>query len=301
MSGSELRWADELDDDAVQQVRALLGRVTAADGVAAVSEQGVLSLDTSGSARHLLATRNGSVIGYANLAAAHDDHPVMAEVAVDPDERANGVGAELVRAALNEGGPGSRVWAHGKLEPAKKLAGRLDLVVARELWQMRRGLATPELPELDVPTDITVRTYAGSVDDAELLRVNNAAFDWHPEQGGWSEREIAQRRAESWFDPSGLFLAFDKADPTELLGFHWTKVHDEQEPPSGEVYVVGVDPAARGRGLGRLLTLVGLHHLRRLGLGEVLLYTESDNTAAVRTYQRLGFEVSHVDVAYAAR
>lgn len=301
MSGSELRWADELDAEVVQQVRALLGRVTAADGVDAVSEQAVLSLDTAGSARHLLATRDGSVIGYASLVAARDDHPAMAEVAVDPDERATGVGAELVRAALNEGGTGSRVWAHGKLEPAKKLAARLDLVVARELWQMRRGLATPELPELDIPADITVRTYAGPADDAELLRVNNAAFDWHPEQGGWSERDIAQRRAESWFDPSGLFLAFDKSDPTELLGFHWTKVHNEEEPPSGEVYVVGVDPAARGRGLGRLLTLAGLHHLHRLGLGQVLLYTESDNTAAVRTYQRLGFEVSHVDVAYAAR
>ena len=43
-----------------------------------------------------------------------------------------------------------------------------------------------------------------------------------------------------------------------LLGFHWTKVHSAD---LGEVYVVGVDPAAQGRGLGATLTLVGLHHL----------------------------------------
>ena len=47
----------------------------------------------------------------------------------------------------------------------------------------------------------TIRTYSGLQDDAELLRVNNAAFSWHPEQGGWTETEIAERRAEPWFDP----------------------------------------------------------------------------------------------------
>jgi mycothiol synthase len=33
----------------------------------------------------------------------------------------------------------------------------------------------------------------------------------------------------------------------------------------------------------------------------VLLYSEADNIAAVRTYERLGFTRYHVDVAYTAR
>ena len=106
---------------------------------------------------------------------------------------------------------------------------------------------------------------------------------------------------EPWFDPDGLFLAFDDSSG-ELLGFHWTKVHAEH-PGLGEVYVVGVDPAAQGRGLGRALTLVGLAHLaRRLGSHDdpaVMLYVEADNAAAVNTYQRLGFAVTNVDTAYA--
>ena len=57
----------------------------------------------------------------------------------------------------------------------------------------------------------------------------------------------------------------------------------------GEVYVVGIDPAAQGQGLGRLLTLAGLHHLHDAGVAEVLLYVESDNTPAVRLYGGLGF------------
>ncbi|WP_373365049.1 mycothiol synthase [Nocardia cyriacigeorgica] len=300
MSDMTMRWSDRLDAGSAEQVRALLERAGAADGVAPISEQAVLSLREPDTARHLLGLRDETVIGYANLVPAHGEHPAMAEVAVDPAARGIGYGTELVAAALEAGGAGARVWAHGNLPAARAVSGRLGLTIARELWQMRRDLATGELPELAVPQGILLRTYAGPDDDAELLRVNNAAFAWHPEQGGWTEREIAVRRDEPWFDPAGLFLAVDAGDPGRLLGFHWTKVHTELDPPLGEVYVVGIDPAAQGRGLGRLLTLAGLHYLRDRGLGAVLLYTEADNAAAVHTYTRLGFAVAHVDAAYAA-
>ncbi|MEV6070068.1 mycothiol synthase [Nocardia sp. NPDC052001] len=293
-----ISFTDRLPLETAEQVRGVLERATAADGVAPVSEQAVLSLGTDGPARHLVEQWDGAVGGYANVVPAHGEHPAMAEVAVDPRFRRQGLGASLVAGALESGGPGARVWAHGNLPAAQAVAQRLGLVVARELWQMRRDLANSELPELTVPEGLELRTYAGPSDDAEILRVNNAAFSWHPEQGGWTERDIAARRAESWFDPAGLFLAFDPAEPDRILGFHWTKVHFDETPAIGEVYVVGVDPKAQGRGLGRLLTLAGLRHLRERGLGAVLLYTEADNTAAVNTYTKLGFTPAHIDVAY---
>jgi mycothiol synthase len=55
--------------------------------------------------------------------------------------------------------------------------------------------------------------------------------------------------------------------------------------------------------LGNTLTLVGLHHLAdRLSAPEptVMLYVEADNSAAVKTYRRMGFEVFSTDVAYAS-
>ncbi|GAB0101870.1 mycothiol synthase [Nocardia sp. JMUB6875] len=295
-----LSWTDRPSPETAAAVRAVLDRATAADGVAPVSEQAVLSLGNDSPARHLVDIRDGVVAGYANLVPAHGEHPAMAEVAVDPEARGQGIGAGLVAAALAEGGPGARVWAHGDLPPARAVAARLGLSVSRELWQMRLELANTQLPELVIPEGLELRTYAGPSDDAELLRVNNAAFSWHPEQGGWTERDIDARRAESWFDPKGLFIAVDPARPDDMLGFHWTKVHSDENPPIGEVYVVGIDPAAQGRGLGRLLTLAGLHYLKDRGLGAVLLYTEGDNTAAVHTYTRLGFTRFHIDMAYSA-
>lgn len=295
---SVIGWRAALSDADQQRVRAIVDAALAADGTAPVGDQVLRALphDRTG---HLVAEVDGDVVGYLNLAPATTDAPPMAEVVVHPGARRRGIGAELIRTAFAEGGSDTRVWAHGNLEPARATAAALDLVAARELLQMRRPLR--DLPPVKVSDGVLLRTYAGPDDDAELLRVNNAAFSWHPEQGGWTEADVAERRGEPWFDPEGLFLAFDSGNDAEaLLGFHWTKVHT---PTLGEVYVVGVDPRAQGRGLGATLTLVGLHHLaNRLGeAADVTLYVEADNSAAVKTYERLDFAVFTADVAYTLR
>ncbi|MGE0214308.1 mycothiol synthase [Mycolicibacterium sp.] len=293
MTQAAIGWQDRLSDADQQQIRDLISVATAVDGVAPVGDQVRRELGHTRT-RHLLAVDDGTVLGYLNLAPGDGDTPAMAELVVHPQARRRGIGSAMIRTALPEGGPGARIWAHGNLEPARATASALGLAVVRELLQMRRPLAG--LPPVPAIEHARVTTYSGPGDDAELLRVNNAAFAWHPEQGGWSDADIAERRDEPWFDPAGLFLAYDDRTGV-LLGFHWTKVHSAT---LGEVYVVGVDPAAQGRGLGGALTLIGLHHLaERLPAGsEVMLYVEADNAAAVKTYRRLGFEVSNVDAAY---
>ena len=68
--------------------------------------------------------------------------------------------------------------------------------------------------------------------------------------------------------------------------------------PTGEVYVVGVHPAEQGTGLGRALTLAGLHYLRGREIPSVMLYVDGDNTAAIRLYASLGFAHTGTDVMY---
>jgi mycothiol synthase len=289
-----------ITETASEEILSIVARATTSDGTAPISEQAVKAVTDDGDSAHFLATDGTTVIGYAGVVPSNENAPAMAEVVVDPEFRGKGIGRMLVERALTEGGDDARVWAHGNLAPARAVASHLGLHVARELLQMRRPLAAPELPDVVVPDGVSLRTYRGHQDDAELLRVNNAAFSWHPEQGGWTDRDIAERRDEQWFDPAGVFLAFEEGTDT-LLGFHWTKVHPAEgdDAEIGEVYVVGIDPAAQGRGLGRVLTLAGLHYLRNRKLDGVLLYVEADNAAAVHTYERLGFDRFHVDAAYA--
>jgi len=288
---SQPGWVSVLDAAQQEQVRALVTAANEVDGVAPVSEQVLLALAEEG--QHLLATDGSVITGYAQLSA----EPSTAEVVVAPAHRRHGTGSALVAQVLRAD-PDARVWAHGNGVAAQGLARWLGLVSRRELWQMRLDLDDAQLAEVVVPQGIRLRTYLPEVDDDAVLAVNNAAFAWHPEQGGWGADELARRRGEAWFDAEGFFLAVD--DDDRLLGFHWTKVHPPEgsDPALGEVYIVGVSPQAQGRGLGRVLTLVGLRHLRSKGLPTALLYVESDNTAAVHTYTKLGFTKYHVDVAY---
>ncbi len=298
-------WRSALTTEEQQQVRELIAAATEFDGVAPVGEQVLRELGHERT-EHLVVGypgRDDAVAGYLNLTG--DADAAMAELVVHPRARRGGIGAAMGRAALARTAGQNRFWAHGTLAPARATASALGLVAVRELVQMRRSLR--EVPEPRVPAGVRIRTYAGPSDDAELLRVNNAAFAHHPEQGGWTAAQLEERRSEPWFDPAGLFLAFDAGGQKDrMLGFHWTKVHLDQAG-LGEVYVVGVDPSAQGRGLGQALTAVGIASLaERLnrpnipGEPTVMLYVESDNVAAVRTYESLGFSTFSVDTAYAA-
>lgn len=210
---------------------------------------------------------------------------------VDPPTRGHGLATALTDEVLERFPDVSRAWSHGNHPGAEALARRYGWERVRDLWVMRRELgSTGDLPELTVPDGVALHRFGERPGDStELLRVNAAAFAAHPEQGAMDVSNLAARMGEPWFDPRGLVMATDTASGS-LVGFHWTKVHS---PDVGEVYVVGVDPAAQGRGIGRLVTLAGLHHLAEVGVREVLLYVEADNTAAIATYSRLGF--THAD------
>jgi mycothiol synthase len=290
--------ATSLSPQDAAAVSALAVAAGAADGVAPLSEQTLLRLDVDSTGiQHLLGRQGGAVVAYAQLEAtgSGDTAEFAAELVVDPRHRRQGLARELAEQASSIVAGGQlRVWAHGDGAGARALAERMGFVRSRVLLQMRRDLAG-ELPQAQWLPGVTVRTFAPGRDEAAWLAVNAAAFATHPEQGRWQLADLEQREAQDWFDPAGFFLAERDG---KLLGFHWTKVHRDESPPIGEVYVVGVLPEAGGQGLGRALTLVGLQHLRDLGLESVLLYVDESNVAALKTYERLGFSRWATDVMY---
>ena len=252
------------------EVTRIAAAAEAADGTSPLDEAAGMALADG---------RAGVVLADGGFALVHDGD---LSLAVHPDHRGRGVGAALLARTESAYDDALTAWSHGDHPAAARLAASHGWERVRELWVMRRA-GSAALPPLEVPAGVTVRSYRDS-DAADVVRVNAAAFAHHPEQGAMDADNLARRMAEPWFDPAGLLVAEDR---TGMLGFHWTKQHDAR---LGEVYVVGVSPQAQGRGLGKVLTLAGLHHLAARGVEEVLLYVESDNAPAVAVYSRLGFE-----------
>ena len=288
---AQLSWYEELTAEQAAEVGQLLEAAESTDGVAPVGEAVRLRMRPGATgSRHLLAHLDDELAGYAHVDMLGDSggHKV-AEFAVHPKHRHQGVGEALVTALPQES---LRIWAHGGHPDAEQLAAKLGFRKVRELLRMRLRVDN-ELPEPTLPDGITIRPFVPGKDEAAVVYVNHRAFDWHPEQGSMSIEDVRAKEEEDWFDPAGFLLAFDADD--RLAGFHWTKVHT---PELGEVYVVGVDPDRQGGGLGKALTLAGLHHLREQQVKEVMLYVESDNAAAVRVYTKLGFTLWDADVQY---
>ena len=196
-----------------------------------------------------------------------------------------------VRAA---GGSTCRLWI-GHVEPSDDaLAAEFGFTAYRDLWQLRAPLPA-------APSDLAVRPFEPGDTDA-VLAVNRRAFGWHPEQGAMTADDLRARQAEPWYDAAGFLLHELEG---RLAGFCWTKVHPGGGPPPGdipmgEIYVIAVDPACQGRGIGGPLTLAGLAHLHSRGPTVAMLYVESDNAAANAVYRRLGFRHHHTNRAYVA-
>jgi len=181
-----------------------------------------------------------------------------------------------------------------RLDPLiEEVADRTGFDQRRDLLQLRRPLPVPadEPARRDAPA-LATRTFDVERDRHAWLRVNNRAFVDHPDQGGQTEASLTAELQQDWFDPKGFLVADDDGDRAgELAGFCWTKVHPahQDDRALGEIYVIGVDPAHRGEGLGASLVLAGLDHLAGAGLTTAMLYVEADNRPALDLYGRLGF------------
>lgn len=151
----------------------------------------------------------------------------------------------------------------------------------RDLRILSRGLPA-------LPAEIETRGFTKS-DPDEIIRINNAAFDWHPEQSGITIESLTETQSEAWYADEDFRILETN---NELRGFCWMKIHvpTNSTLKKGEIYVIAIDPSFQGQGLGRQLALSGLEWLSKKKIREVFLYVESDNYPALKTYDSLGFE-----------
>ncbi len=211
-------------------------------------------------------------------------------ITMDPDHPRDESAVDQIQATIAHAATGDSVqlWIERAIDGDDEFAAGLGFQPYRDLWRMQRPLPADR-------STISTRAFVPGVDDDRFIEVNNRAFHWHPEQGGMTAADLADRMSEDWFDAKGFRL---HERDGRLAGFCWTKVHSHETPPGGEIYAIAVDPDFHGQGLGKPMTLAGLDYLADQGLTVGFLYVESDNDPAVATYFSLGFHHHSTNRAY---
>jgi mycothiol synthase len=239
----------------------------------------------------VVANGGGHPIGFLGGVADGDTLFLEALVADHHQRRPTAVlDAMLDRVLDHQVAEGRRIeiWGKPSMPWHEEAARDHGLVLVRSLHQMRCPLPVPVNP---LPT----RPFVPGVDDEALRLLNNAAFKGHPDQGQLDPAEFAHKLAEPGVSPEGIRLYEHDG---QLAGFCWTKIHHDRG--LGEIYAIGLDPRMHGRGLGQAMTASGLDWLHQQGLETGMLYVEADNEPAIRTYEKLGFDIVRTDRAWAS-
>lgn len=291
----EIMFADSIDDEDRDAIRALCAASFAADRHVALSDDHWVALHHDGvpGFAAFFARDGRRLIGYAQLI----DEPGgrSLEVVVHPMRRTTEVATALTRAAVAHvaaggGGPVQLLVARADSSDDAVLA-TLGFQPARDLLQLRCPLPLEAVAQWSPGT--LLRPFEPHRDEDAWLELNNRAFAGHPEQSEWDRNRLEARMHEPWFDADGFLLAV--RDGT-IAGFCWTKLHRSER--LGEIYVIGVDPAWQGHGLGRALAIAGLASIVDRGVPTGMLYVDADNTSAIALYRSLGFSEHHRDRWY---
>ena len=298
---------DHLSDTQQSLVLELINRTTNHDGTPPIAEHMLLHLRYGGDKAdsHLLVEKDNQVIGYAHLDQTDLVAGPCVELVVDPSYRGQGIGQQLLGAAIKICGENLRLWVHGEQEAAHSLASSFNFEKIRTVLQMSKSLSDIQpVPVID--QEIVIRSFLPGIDSDAWLELNNKVFKDHPEQGGWQLSDLNHRLSEEWFDEKGFFIVEKNK---QVIASTWTKVHGEHShdhageashdhPAIGEIYITAVDPSYTGLGIGKALTITALNYLKYQGLTDAMLYVDCDNKAALDLYYSLGFELSSEDILY---
>jgi mycothiol synthase len=142
------------------------------------------------------------------------------------------------------------------------------------------------LPALEVPAGYGLRTFEPGDEGAWAAIMASA--------GGigreWTVERVRERMIDrEQFEPAGMFFVTSDVDAGRPVASAtaWRVTATERE--LGNVHMVCALESHRGRGLGRLVTLAVLHHLRERGFRRADLSTDAWRQAAIRCYLGLGF------------
>ena len=149
-----------------------------------------------------------------------------------------------------------------------------------------------DLPQLRMRHDLRVLPEARALPDGAVLR----KADLQDIDGigkvlseAFGEMWDRQKVLSELLDNAGVPATFAVEMGGEIVATASYQVQTVPDPDAGWVHWVGVSLAARGLGLGEIVSRRVLVEAGERGRSQVFLTTDDPRLAAIRTYDRLGF------------
>ena len=129
-------------------------------------------------------------------------------------------------------------------------------------------------------------------EEDKLVHIQNRSF---ADTWGFNPNtveEIAYRTRLPNCSLEDIILA---CDGDTVIGYCWTRIYVGKNKTAGggkgRIYMLGVDPDHRGRGVGKEVLMAGLSYLKGNDVGTVELTVDGENEAARALYRSAGFRV----------
>ena len=243
----------------------------------------------------------GKVVGYIDVRSELGIGRAVLDCLVHPEHRRKGLATELFhRASCRAREVGARV-AHVNVGEdnvaARGLLAKLGFRFVRRFLELRRELSEAHLPAGEQGGVASRHLQSGEED--KLAQIQNRSF-----AGTWgynptAVEEIGYRLSLTGRSPQDVILICEGDRP---VGYCWTEIDPAETAAmgtnKGRIYMLGVDPDYRGRGIGKRALLAGLAHLKSKGIEVAELTVDSQNAAACALYQSGGFKISSTSAWY---
>ena len=255
--------------------------------------------DSSSKDNLFIAERSGEIAGYADVKPELNIGRAVLRWLVHPRHRRGELTARLVAHAIDRARELGITTLHANIFQdsitAKRFLTRMGFIFVRRFLELRLDLAEMVLPEISKIASRCRSLQPG--EEGRLTQLQNRSF-----AGTWgfnpnTIEEITYRVKLPNSSPDDILLIFDSDKP---VGYCWTRT-ESWKKTVGRIYMLGVDPDYRGRGLGRQLLLAGLSCLKGKSLRVAVLTVDSENKAARVLYKSVGFELWKSSLWYEKR
>lgn len=232
----------------------------------------------------------GNIVGYADITAELNIGRVIIDCFVPPDYWKGGLATSLLGEAVDRGRELGVQVAHVNIaqdnEAARSALSQLGFSFVRRFLMLGLKIAGVPGQYIDQATWQYRHLHRG--EESKIAQLQNRSFT-----GTWGYnpigvQEIIYSLSLTGSSPEDIIVA---SDGDRLVGYCWTRPTCRMDTveETAQVFMLGVDPDYRGRGIGRGVLLVGLCYLKSRGVHIAELTVDSNNQIAYALYQSVRF------------